>query len=122
MLNKEKNPETLYYNIYKEVQIGDVYYDIAKLRHSYHGMYDAIIDGLYTLERKSKNDFRGLLTQTKQRTYSLLNCFFVLCYKYTYINTLLFGCLNHQSLRLFFCFYKNLASYFLKRSQGEILN
>ena len=37
--------------------IGDVYYDIAKLRHSYHGMYDAIIDGLYTLKRKSKNDF-----------------------------------------------------------------
>lgn len=37
--------------------IGDVYYDIAKLRHSYHGMYDAVIDGLYILERKSKNDF-----------------------------------------------------------------
>lgn len=37
--------------------IGDVYYDMAKLRHSYHGMYDSIVNGLYTLERKSKNDF-----------------------------------------------------------------
>jgi len=30
--------------------IGDVYYELAKLRHSYHGMYDAILDGLYTVE------------------------------------------------------------------------
>lgn len=29
---------------------GDVYYDLAKLRHSYQGMYDAILDGLYTIE------------------------------------------------------------------------
>lgn len=29
---------------------GDVYYELAKLRHSYHGMYDAILDGLYTIE------------------------------------------------------------------------
>lgn len=30
--------------------MGDVYYELAKLRHSYHGMYDAILDGLYTIE------------------------------------------------------------------------
>lgn len=30
--------------------IGDVYYELAKLRHSYHGMYDAILDSLYTIE------------------------------------------------------------------------
>jgi dTDP-glucose pyrophosphorylase len=37
--------------------VGDIYYDISKLRHSYHGMYDAIVDGLYTLEKKTKYDF-----------------------------------------------------------------
>jgi len=30
--------------------VGDVYYELAKLRHSYQGMYDAILDGLYTIE------------------------------------------------------------------------
>lgn len=29
---------------------GDIYYELAKLRHSYQGMYDSILDGLYTIE------------------------------------------------------------------------
>jgi dTDP-glucose pyrophosphorylase len=37
--------------------LGDVYYDLGKLRHSYHGMFDAITDGLFTLETSSKNSF-----------------------------------------------------------------
>ncbi len=37
--------------------VGDIYYDLAKLRHSYHGMYDAIVEGLYVLDRKSKGNF-----------------------------------------------------------------
>jgi hypothetical protein len=29
--------------------LGDAYYDAAKLRHSYSGMYDAILHGLYAV-------------------------------------------------------------------------
>ncbi len=37
--------------------VGDLYYDLAKLRHSYHGMYNAVVDGLYKVEQSAKNDF-----------------------------------------------------------------
>ena len=36
---------------------GDSRYDIAKIRHCYHGLYDYITQGLYTLEELSPNTF-----------------------------------------------------------------
>lgn len=36
---------------------GDARYDAAKLRHSYHGMYDAIIHGLYSYRRVANGSY-----------------------------------------------------------------
>ena len=36
---------------------GDLRYDLAKFRHCYHGLYDYIIAGLYTLEETTSNEF-----------------------------------------------------------------
>lgn len=37
---------------------GDIRYDIAKLRHNYHGMYDFITSDLFIVEQVSKNSFK----------------------------------------------------------------
>lgn len=36
---------------------GDLRYDLAKLRHSYHGLYDYITADMFTLEQKADNEF-----------------------------------------------------------------
>jgi hypothetical protein len=37
--------------------VGDIYYDLAKLRHSYHAQYDQIIEGLYDLSGTEDHGF-----------------------------------------------------------------
>jgi fructosamine-3-kinase len=40
---------------------GDARYDVAKLRHSYNGMYDAAIFGLYSLSSRGKSEYELVL-------------------------------------------------------------
>ena len=37
--------------------LGDQRYDIAKLRQSYHGFYDFIVNNLYEIEQKKDNSY-----------------------------------------------------------------
>lgn len=52
--------------------VGDVYYELAKLRHSYQGMYDAILDGLYSIE-KDEQTFNIRFGPRKSKYINLLD-------------------------------------------------
>lgn len=47
--------------------VGDLYYDLAKLRQSYSGMYDAILSDLYTLEVRDDGSYMLAILPNRRR-------------------------------------------------------